>query len=82
MPKEMNPDEKFAYDWSLRQLYNSVSARYARYLAGYIYRTEDAPSEMSSDEKIAYEWAIATKVDSVATRHARTLANYINARHA
>lgn len=36
----MTPEEKIAYEWALKQKFNSVAARYARTLAQYIQRIQ------------------------------------------
>jgi hypothetical protein len=38
----MTKEEKTAFEWALNQKFTSVAARYARILARYILKTEDA----------------------------------------
>jgi hypothetical protein len=40
---QMTRDEKIAYEWAIKQQFQSVSARYARVLAEYIKRSDLTP---------------------------------------
>ena len=46
---EMTTEEKQAYEWALKQQFQSVSARYARLLAQYIQRNNAARQDAQED---------------------------------
>lgn len=48
----MNSKEQEAYDWALNQNYPSVAARYAKTLALYIRRLEEADAETDRNSRI------------------------------
>lgn len=43
--EKMTKDEKQAYEWALKQEYNSVAAKYSKILAKYIERMKDIKNE-------------------------------------
>lgn len=50
---EMNKEELIAYNWALKQGFNSVAARYARFLAKFIERARQDTKESPENSPLA-----------------------------
>jgi hypothetical protein len=78
----MTADERYAYEWSIRQQFSSVAARYARSLAQFIKANEDItqpvePKPINAELLEACEAFQAWRLSSPPNEEELIRANYL-----